>query len=71
MTDTRQHYRWAAWWYACGRNDQRGHEYGYVDPEGFANHVQELYDAFFNHETHFLPSVQDAWTAYYANRENG
>jgi hypothetical protein len=62
--NSRNTYKTAAWWYACGANDTRRRGQPYVDPDLFANYVVERFDAFMNHETNYYASIQDSWKEY-------
>jgi len=63
--NTRDIYRTAAWWYACGYNDNRTSDlFKYVEPDGFADFVLKGFDAFTRHETSFYSSIQDSWKEY-------
>jgi hypothetical protein len=69
MTDDALRYVMALY-YAYGRNDSVAGTIGevYVPPIEFAEHYQELYAALEAGTSSFCPSVQDAWTAFFAAR---
>jgi hypothetical protein len=64
--DDRHNY---AWWYACGRNDERrgqppGVRLEYVDPDRFAAFARREAEPFFCGATFHLASIQDQFEAY-------